>query len=136
MKRTTLGGMVIVAPFALLFLILIAYAISNAVASTMILEGSLSNQVTSADTASLNSNPSDQAALKINPSALTMEDSETTAFQVQGESVDSSVNASVVVMSIFNAVLGFLGVLAVLGMFVCVPLGIYLLATKGKAQKS
>lgn len=123
MKRKTWGWILIALPFIGLALTIILFAISNAVISAQLVnEASAATVIVQAD-----------APRTFSPTAPT------TDSPLLSPSDDTSLAATpdlrATVGNGLNVLLGFLGILSVLGMFVLVPIGIYLLSTDGKKKQ-
>ena len=115
MKRKTWGGILIALPFVVLVTTFVLFAVSNVVISGMI--------------------AADGPTGPPQPEIVVTEDGiETSGFD---DNVIEAPNDDlrVVLGNVINFVLGLAGMLAVLGIFVSVPVGIYLLSTEGKKAK-
>ncbi|PIR47893.1 hypothetical protein COV06_00635 [Candidatus Uhrbacteria bacterium CG10_big_fil_rev_8_21_14_0_10_50_16] len=117
------------APFILLFLTLTGYAITNFMIAELVGDNDLT-----ADS------PATQSEVQPVQSRL-VKNEETGMFNLVAEEPgtdlpDSSGEHSTqaALGNLINVILGFVGVIAVLGMYICVPLGVYLLATKDKPK--
>ena len=130
--RTALGVTCIIAPFVLLLLVLVGYAVANYAISSSIEADSVAAAYEQVDVESCDG-PLCKVAKEDVPTGLDL-----TADDVDQMMVNSTdgVDLRSSIGSMLNIVLGFLGILAVLGIFVGGLVGVILLTTGGKKGSS